>query len=272
MNLRKICGLLALCMPLAAQAQQADTPVPLVMVDDFAVTNLHYAIFSSQSGDKDGANDPQKQIALLNELVNVYMVANSEAGRKLAQHPEIAAAISVSNARLIAQALIRDQLENAKIADEQLEAAYKSKYAGAPTQELKASHILLGTEDEAKAVINELSAGADFAELAREKSIGPSKNVGGDLGWFSPKQMVAPFSEAVKAMQNGKFSDSPVKTQFGWHVIQRTDARELPIPSLEDVRKELEKQLRTASLSKFVSELRNSTNIEVIKDDIEVIK
>jgi peptidyl-prolyl cis-trans isomerase C len=269
MNIRNLCGALALCTPLLAHAEAPQEPTPLVMVDDFTVTNLHYAIFSSQSGDKGEAN-PQKQIALLNELVNIYMVANSEAGKNLAQHPEIAAAISVSNARLIAQALIREQLENAVIAEDAVQAAYKEKYADMPNQEFKAAHILLETEDEAKAVIAELAKGADFAELAKKKSKGPSGSAGGDLGWFSPSQMVAPFSKAVSAMQNGKFSDAPVQTQFGWHVIQRVDSRDLPTPALEDVREELEKQLRTAQLSNFIRDLRDSTKIEVISGEAKV--
>jgi len=271
MNLRKLCGALALYVPLTANAAEPQQPTPLVMVDDFAVTNLHYAIFSSQNnGDAD--SDPQKQIALLNELVNTYMVANSEAGQELAKHPEIAAAISVSNARLIAQALISEHLENTPVSDEQLQALYQTKYAQSTNQEFKARHILLETEQEAKAVIDELTKGADFAELARTKSIGPSKSVGGDLGWFTPKRMVAPFSEATIAMKNGQVSDAPVKTQFGWHVIERLDSRELPTPSLEEVRGELEQQLRTASLSKFIRDLRENTKIEVISSDAKVVK
>ncbi len=271
MNLRKLCGALILCAPLTALAEETHTPTPLVMVDDFAVTNLHYAIFSARNAGSSDQN-PEQQIALLNELVNTYMVANSEAGQKLAQHPEIAAAISVSSARLIAQALIREHMENAEVSDEQLQALYQSKYVNSPGQELKASHILLETEEEAKTVITELADGADFAELAKSKSTGPSKTVGGDLGWFSPKQMVAPFSQAVLAMENGQFSMAPVETQFGWHVIKRVDARELPTPSFEDVREELEKQLRTASLSKFIGELRDSTKIEVLSGDAKVVE
>jgi peptidyl-prolyl cis-trans isomerase C len=271
MNLRKLCGALVLCAPLTAFAEESQAPTPLVMVDDFAVTNLHYAIFSAQNAGKNDQS-PEQQIALLNELVNTYMVANSDAGKKLAQHPEIAAAISVSTARLIAQALIREHLENAQISDEQLQTLYQSKYANAPGQELNASHILLETEDEAKAVIDELVDGADFAELAKAKSTGPSKTVGGDLGWFSPEQMVAPFSQAVLAMENGQFSKAPVETQFGWHVIKRVDARDLPTPSFEDVREELEKQLRTASLSKFIGELRDATKIEVTSGDAKVVE
>jgi len=271
MTFRKLCGALALCAPLMAQAEAPQPPTPLVMIDDFAVTNLHYAIFSSQSGAKANDSNPEKQIELLNELVNIFMVANSDAGRKMADHPEIAAAISVSNARLIAQALIRQQLENAEVAEADVQAAYKAKYADMPNQEFKAAHILLETEEEAKAVIDELAGGADFAELAKEKSIGPSSTVGGDLGWFSPSQMVAPFSEAVTRMENGTVSATPVKTQFGWHVIQRADARELPTPSLQDVRGELEKQLRTAKLSNFIRGLRDSARIEVISGEAEVV-
>lgn len=269
MNLRRICSALLVCAPLTVAAETNQAVTPLVTIDDFAVTNMHYAVFASQNNSQSDG-DPEKQIELLNELVNIFMVANSAEGKKLASHPEIEAAIAVSNARLVAQALIRDKLESAQVSDAEVEAAYQSKYAGIPNQEFKAAHILLETEEEAKAVIEALQQGGNFTELAKEKSIGPSKSVGGDLGWFSPSQMVAPFSKAVSAMDDGSFSQTPVQTKFGWHVIQRNESRNLPTPSMQDVRAELEKELRTAKLTSFIRNLRDSSKIEVISGDAEV--
>jgi len=270
MNLRNLCGALLLCAPLTVTAESQPEPQPLVMVDDFAVTNLHLAIFNAQ----DGANpqDATQQIALLNELVNTFMVANSTEGKAFARHPEIAAAMEVANARLVAQAMIRDHLENTEVSEADLQAAYKAEYADMPGEELKARHILLKTEDDAKAVIVELQEGADFAELAKSRSTGPSSAVGGDLGWFSPDQMVAAFSEALLKMENGEYSQVPVQTQFGWHVILREDSRSVPVPKLEDVRDELEKGVRTASLGKFIRGLRDRAQIEIIGADAEVVE
>lgn len=268
MTIRKLCGVLALCMPLIANAETEQKPTTLVMVDDFAVTNMHFAVFSAQN--PGNADNPKKQIALLNELVNTYMVANSPEGKALADNPEIAAALSVSRARLIAQAVIHDYLDNAEISQDALQALYEKEYGNTPGVELKARHILLETEDEAKAVIAELDKGGDFAKLAKEKSTGPSSSVGGDLGWFEPGQMVGAFSEALLKMQNGSYSKAPVKTQFGWHVILREDSRDVPAPSLDTVRAELEKKLRTQSLSEFVRGIQDNTKIEVVSGGAKV--
>lgn len=265
---RTLGAILLLAASCAYAADDVPTPTTLVKVDDFPVTNLHFAIFSAQNR---GAGDSnEQQIALLNELVNTFMVANSAEGRKLAQHPEIAAAMEVANARLVAQALIRDHLENAPISDDDINMVYQAEYANAPSVELKARHILLETEDDAKQVIGELDKGADFAELAKQKSTGPSSTVGGDLGWFTPDQMVAPFSEAALQLKDGAYSKTPVQTQFGWHVIKREETRSTPAPSLEMVRDEIVKELRTRSLGDFVRGLRNRTDIQVINGGAEV--
>jgi len=263
MKLTRLIGALALCTSLAAfAAEDEQTPTTLVKIDDFDVTNLHFAIFSAQN--RPAGNDPQQQIALLNELVNTFMVANSAEGRAIAKQQEIAAAMEVANARLVAQALIRDHLENAQIGDQQIEAAYKAKYQDKPSLEFKARHILLESEDDAKAVIAELDQGGDFAELAKSKSTGPSKTVGGDLGWFTPDQMVSAFSDALVKLEDGKYSSAPVQTQFGWHVILREESRQAPTPPLENVRDELLKQLRTQSLATFIRSLRDKSNIQVM--------
>jgi peptidyl-prolyl cis-trans isomerase C len=259
---------------LACTAVQAanETPKPttLVKVDGFPVTNLHFAIFNAQNGGKDDTQ--QEQIALLNELVNTFMVANSAEGKALAKNPEVAAAIDVAKARLTAQALIQEHLQNAKVPEEQVQAAYAEEYADAPKVELQARHILLKTEDEAKAVIAELDKGADFAKLAKEKSTGPSARAGGDLGWFTPDQMVAPFSKAALKLKDGEYTETPVKTQFGWHVILREKSRETPPPSLDMVRDEIVKKLRTRSLAKFVRGLRDKAKIEVVGADAKATK
>ena len=100
-----------------------------------------------------------------------------------------------------------------------------------PPKEFKARHILVETQSEANSIVAELEGGANFAELAKTKSTGPSGPNGGDLGWFSPNQMVQPFSQAVAALEDGAFSKTPVQTQFGWHVILREDSREATPPT-----------------------------------------
>lgn len=239
----------------------ADTPVELVKIGDFSVTNLHLALFANQTGR--APEDAEGQIALLNELVNNFMVANSEEGRTLAEHPEVEAALEVARARLIAQTFVRTQMRNAPIDDARVLERYEQQYANAEAREFKARHILLKEEADARAVIEELDKGADFAKLAAERSIGPSKTEGGDLGWFAPADMVPAFSAAVQALADSAYSKDPIKTQFGWHVILREDSRQIAPPSLENVKADIVKEIQQQHVAEAISAIRSKTKLEV---------
>lgn len=142
-----------------------------------------------------------------------------------------------------------------------VQAAYEAKYANAaPEKEFDASHILVETEEEAKALVATLEGGADFADLAKEKSTGPSGPRGGALGWFGKGQMVPEFEKAVAGMDDGAIS-APIKTQFGWHVIKLNASRSMDAPEMEDVREELEQEVRMQIVDKYISELTNSATI-----------
>jgi peptidyl-prolyl cis-trans isomerase C len=132
-----------------------------------------------------------------------------------------------------------------------------------PQNEMRARHILVKTEDEAKAIIKELEGGADFAELAKKKSTGPSGARGGDLGYFGEGQMVPAFSAAVMAMKKGEIS-KPVKTRFGWHVIKLEDRREKKAPGFDLVSSEIKKLLRRKKASELIVSLREKAKIEIV--------
>jgi len=142
------------------------------------------------------------------------------------------------------------------------DAEYKDKDAG---EEYNASHILVETEEEANAIKQELEDGADFAEMAREKSTGPSGPGGGSLGWFGPGMMVPSFEAAVVAMEPGAVS-SPVETQFGWHVIKLNETRKTKVPALEDVREELELQVRQTLVQTRIEEITAAADVDRMTD------
>lgn len=155
------------------------------------------------------------------------------------------------------------------VTEEAVQAAYDAKYANVePTMEYNASHILVETEDEAKALVKELEDGADFAELAKEKSTGPSGPNGGELGWFGPGMMVKPFEDAVMALKVGEISP-PVQTQFGWHVLVLNDTREKGAPALEEVRQELAEELQQKAIEDIVNDL--SAKADITRPDISAI-
>lgn len=149
------------------------------------------------------------------------------------------------------------------VSDEAMQEGYQKAIAGIPpTVEYSAAHILVETEDEAKAVIDEVNGGADFAEVAKAKSVGPSGPNGGDLGWFGKGQMVPEFEEAVIALEAGAIS-APVQTQFGWHVIKLNETREKPAPSFEDLEERIDEQLRREQVNARLDALKEEGEVEM---------
>lgn len=149
-----------------------------------------------------------------------------------------------------------------ELSDAEIQAAYQEQYSSAePETEYKASHILVETEETALDLVAQLEDGADFATLARENSTGPSASSGGDLGWFGPGVMVESFFEAVSALEPGEVSQ-PIQTQFGWHVIKLNETRLTDVPTLDDVRAEIEDSLRQAAFDAHVEALTEKAQIE----------
>ncbi len=147
------------------------------------------------------------------------------------------------------------------ITDETLQAAYEARFADStPVKEFNAAHILVKTEDEAKEIRKLLDEGADFAELAKEKSTGPSGASGGSLGWFGPGMMVKPFEDAVMTLKAGQLSD-PIKTQFGWHILILKETRLKETPSLESIKAELEAEIQQKAVKDIISDLTNNAKI-----------
>ena len=170
--------------------------------------------------------------------------------------------------RAFLAAMLLDQIGLADLPEEEVQAEYDAQYGSAEAaMEFNASHILVETEEEAQALIAELAEGADFAELAQERSIGPSGPNGGQLGWFTAGMMVPTFEQAVFALEVGQVS-APVETQFGWHVIILNDRREQEPPGLEQVRSELEEGLRRARVDAAITEL--SAAADVVRPELEI--
>lgn len=194
---------------------------------------------------------------ILDQLVQQQLLADTE------DEMTLGGQVTIENERraILANQAIRDIAESA-VSDEAIAAAYEEQFASAePGTEYNASHILVETEEEAAEIISELEGGADFATLAQERSTGPSGPNGGSLGWFGPGAMVAPFEEAVIALEPGEISD-PVQTQFGWHVIILNETRLAEAPPLDAVRGELVEELQRAAVDARIAELTESGEID----------
>jgi len=252
--------------PTTAQKASLDDPNVVVIVNGTPVTKPMYAAFHQQwRRARQGAkgDTPQEQMAILNELVNAMLIVQNAEAEGFDKKPEVAELLKLLRMRALAEMSIANFVQQQQISDDDLKALYDKRYGGKQQQEFKARHILLKSEEDAKAIIKELDSGADFTELAKTKSTGPSASQGGDLGWFDSTQMVKPFAEAVMAMENGAYSTAPVKTQFGWHVILREDAREASPPAFEDVQNTLMDGKRRELVMSYLTELRKKADIQV---------
>lgn len=191
------------------------------------------------------------------QLTDIYLLSSQPRAEELKERPRLKAQIELQTRAMLAQAVATEFLTNNQATDEEMRALYDEQNGSSPGKEYKARHILVETQGEAVDIIAQLDDGADFAELAKEKSTGPSGPSGGDLGWFPPDRMVAEFSQAVQEMGDGEHSKEPVQTQFGWHVILREESRDAVPPPFESVRDALKQQVEARKLQEYIDSLRS---------------
>ncbi len=202
---------------------------------------------------------------LVEELVQRELLVQDAAQKQLDKSPEFVAQLEAAKKALLTQADLQNFIKANPVTDEELKAEYDSKVAAEKGTEYKARHILVKTEAEAKKLIAELDKGADFAKLANKNSLDAKESQnGGDLGWFSAAQMVAPFSEAVAALEKGKYTKEPVKTQFGYHVILKEDSRPVTPPPLEAVKEQLTPFLQRKKVQGMIETLRKQAKVEIL--------
>ena len=199
---------------------------------------------------------------LLERVIDIKLFAQEGKKMKLDEEPSVRAAIDFVIEKVLMQAFLSKYIQE-NIKEENLKASYNNFIADETSrEEIKASHILMDTESEAIDVINMLNDGDDFAELAKNKSTGPSGPSGGDLGWFKRGQMVPPFEKAAFSLNKNEITQRPVQTQFGWHVIKIFDKRIPEAPSYESMKSKLIQDLERKIVSKKIQDLRNDALIE----------
>jgi peptidyl-prolyl cis-trans isomerase C len=199
---------------------------------------------------------------LVNIVIDTKLVAAEARRQNLQDDPKVREQMAKLEELILEQYLITRTVEKS-LTDEALKERYQEMVETSGGQEeIRARHILLEKEEEAREVIAELRKGADFAELAKEKSTGPSAPQGGDLGYFSQGDMAPAFSEAVFALEAGAFTEEPVQTQFGWHVIKVEDRRTKEPPTFEEVSDQLRGELAREARGAYIEELREKATIE----------
>ncbi len=200
--------------------------------------------------------------ALLERAIDGRLIANAARKANLVEREDVKQRIRRAEDQVLSQVYLSESIA-AEVTEEALKQRYEKTAADATgREEAHARHILVDTEEAAKAVIADLDKGADFAALAKERSTDPGASEGGDLGWFTAEQMVPEFSEAAFALQPGSYTKEPVKSQFGWHVILLEDKRTAAAPTFEEMKDQLASDMTRELITAKLQELRNGVEVE----------
>jgi peptidyl-prolyl cis-trans isomerase C len=244
----------------AETSAAADTSEVVATVNGTPITKAVLDVYASQRMAK-GAEDSTPE-AMLNELVTLELMRQEADSKGLGSQPVVVASINQLQRSALAGAAIKDFMDKNPVQDEEIKTYYDENIA-VPGKEYKARHILVEKEDDAKNIISMLDSGSDFSELAKEKSTDSSGSAGGELGWFSPAQMVKEFSDAAAALEKGSYTKTPVQTQFGWHVILLDDVRDSTPPPLDDVKDRLKMGLANQKLQQHIQQIRETAKIDI---------
>jgi len=256
-----------LALPVAAQdAQDApDAGTVLATVNGTEITLGHVAAMRARLPEQyRQLPDDALMRGVLDQLIRqtVLMQELGEPGLRTAM-------LADNEVRALHAAEMIEQLAESAVSEDEIEALYAERYADQPPEEeVNAAHILVETREEAEEIVQLLADGADFAELARERSVGPSGPNGGDLGWFGPGMMVPDFEAAVMALETGATSE-PVETQFGWHVIRMLDRREAEVPALAEVRGELLTALQQERVAAEIERLTEAADVQESAEGVD---
>ena len=256
-----------------SQEEQAETQAPNLFGEASVATINGQPIYASlferyattrlQKASEDLSDN--ERTALIEELIQFYLMANAAEDAGISQEQDVATNFELQRLQTLSRLMATRHLEGNPPSETELQIAYEQNIERLSGVQYKARHILLDSEDGAAAVIAELGGGADFQELAVARSTGPSGPNGGDLGWFSAETMVPPFAQAVSSMEVGTFSETPVQTRFGWHVILLEDTVDQEPPGLDAVRADITGVVEQRKIEEFLDSLRD-TAVVVVED------
>lgn len=210
-----------------------------------------------------------RRAAILNALIDIKLLAATAEAAGLDQTPNFKARMAFTRSRTLHNELFQQKALNV-ITDEELKSRYDLEIKNFPqAEEVKARHILVETEEAAREIIAELDGGADFIELAKSKSTGPSGPNGGDLGYFGKGQMVPEFETAAFALENNSYTKDPVKSQFGWHIILKEDQRVTQPPSFDDVKDQVRQMVAREKYFQLTQDARKNYKFEILDEELK---
>ena len=256
----------------ACQKQPADDSAVLATVNGEKITEKDYQHYLQlrQTRQEPIADKDKERKVVLDEMVDRVLLSQRAVEQKLEQDPEVYYLLKRLRENVLVQAAIRNMLKEGPVSDDDLKARFDKEASNTHKTEYHVRHVLVKNEDEAKEVLKQLKGGANFATVAKQKSIDvQSGKKGGDLGWINQGMVVPEFFEAVTKLEKGAISPEPVKSDFGWHVIKVEDTRAAKIPSFEQFMADKQtkanfyRRIQDERIEKMVKDLRAGAKIEI---------
>lgn len=272
MNRKHLLGatLLALSTSLAFAAAPAkekaapakDAGKAAVTVNGKAISQARIdALLAAQTA-QGRPDSPQLRDAVKEDMVRREVLAQEAEKQGIEKKAEVQNEMALARQSVLVSAYLQDYVKKHPVTDEMLQKEYGEIRTSLGDKEYKARHILVKNEDDAKAIIAKLKKGERFEDLAKQSEDPGSKDKGGDLGWSNKSSYVKPFSDAMVKLEKGKYTEAPVKSDFGWHVIQLDDVRDMKAPPLDEIKPQLTQRLQQQMVQKHVVDLRNKAKVE----------
>jgi peptidyl-prolyl cis-trans isomerase C len=255
----------------AKSAAPNSDPV-IARVNGVAITQGDLTLAEEDVGSEmQGASPEAKREQLIGYLTDIILITQAADKKNLGDSPDFKRRLAFLRNKLLMGFGLQEETKSA-LTDEAMRQTYEEAVkSNGGQEEVRARHILVESEDEAKAIVDQIKGGADFATLAKEKSKDPGAADGGDLGYFTKDQMVPQFSDVAFKMYPGQLSN-PVKTQFGWHIIKVEDKRNKQPPEFEKVKDQIESFLARKAQTDYVAKLRQTAKIERLDKPAEPAK
>lgn len=258
-NLSKLAAALLIGAMMTTSAMAAGST--FVTVNGVAIPQSLADIFIAEQKVQGAPDSPELKKAVREELIRRELLIQEAKKAGLDKKPEVAAQAEAARQAFFVRAYVQDYVKKNPISDAQLKTQYEAIKTQLGNTEYKTRHILVKNEDDAKAIIANLKKGAKFEELAKQSIDPGSKDNGGDLGWASAGNFVKPFSDGLTSLSKGKYTEIPVKTEFGYHVILLEDSRPLSVPPFEEIKPRLLQQAQSQEINKLVDGLRAKAKV-----------
>ncbi len=243
----------------ASSAQAAD---PYAKVNGKSIPANRAEVLMANQLAQGQAKTPDLEKAVKEELVRREILAQAATAKGIDKKSEVQAQVELARQGVLIGAYLNEFARGVKITDEDVQKEYDNLKGALGDKEYKARHILVDKEEDAKSIVEKLKKGEKFEELAKASKDPGSKDKGGELGWANKASYVPPFAEAMTKLAKGKYTEAPVQSNFGWHVIQLDDIRELKAPNFDDVKPQIIQRMRQMAVEKHILDLRAKAKVE----------